>query len=149
MWTYDLTDKYKDNLEMLSTDFPEAYRFLNDIENLGDKGFHMETAVNMHCYYKENFLFYFVFRPKSSNKHYVRFSSEYNLRLKSDTISKPEMFFVTLVEMLSNSNLPDDEKVEIVMKLGKDGSQAYRINVYQFDGCKEFFDMCREVIGNI
>jgi|GEM_PF-3339626 len=59
-WTYDLTDKYLDNLEMLKLTFPEAYEFLKYIKGLEQKNFHMGTAVNMHFYFENHFIFYFI-----------------------------------------------------------------------------------------
>ncbi|MCY7363102.1 MAG: hypothetical protein LH629_13715, partial [Ignavibacteria bacterium] len=91
-WTYDIKNKYLENLEILKLSFPEAYEFLKHIEGLGHKNFHMGTAVNMHFYYEDHFLFYFVFHTNPRNtSNAVKFSSEYNLRLKHDaSVSSPE-----------------------------------------------------------
>ncbi len=140
-----ISEKYRDNLIYLKDVFPEAYDFLKLIEGLEHKGFHMGTAVNMHFYYKENFLFYFRFRPKYSNSgNPVTFSPYYNLRLKRGTLDGSDLFFKPLMDKIEKENLISDGKVELKSRKNKSGVQSFDIFVYQAGS--KFFKYCEEVI---
>ena len=52
----DINEGYSDTRDSLAPIFPEAYEFLNWIENLHDKGFHVGTAINLHLYLEDKFL---------------------------------------------------------------------------------------------
>jgi hypothetical protein len=154
MWSNDLTDKYKDNVESLKYYFEDAYKFLKDIEKLNGYGFHMGTAVNMHFYYKEHFLFYFRFHPKANLPGSpVKFSPDYNLRLKHDApVSSPEMFFDPLLksaEFDEDSESESKKKIELLPRINKSGIESYMVYVYPSEFAETFFDQCRVVIAGI
>ena len=150
-WTNDLTEKYKDNVETLRSYFEEAYKFLKEIEKINSNGFHLGTAVNMHFYYKEHFLFYFKFHPNANLPGIpVKFSPDFNLRLKHVApISSPDLFFKPLLEKLNNSGLLSKNKIELIPRRNKSGNESYMLYVYSGDLSKIFFDFCREVVAEI
>lgn len=150
-WSNDLTEKYNDNVDSLRCYFEEAHHFLKDIEGLNSYNFHLGTAVNMHFYYKEHFLFYFKFHSKANiPESPVRFSPEFNLRLKHDApVSSPELFFKQLLSKLKESGILCKKKVELSPRVNNSGNESFMIFVYTGDSVKIFFDFCREVIAEI
>lgn len=150
-WKNDLTEKYKDNVESLRSYFEEAYKFLKEIENLNGYNFHLGTAVNIHFYYKEHFLFYFKFHPRANIPGSpVKFSPDFNLRLKHDaSVSSPDIFFKPLITKLNDSGILSRNKVELAPRINKSGNESFMIYVYAGDFSKIFFDYCREVVAEI
>lgn len=151
IWINDLTEKYKDNVESLRSYFEDAFKFLKEIEKLNSYGFHIGTAVNMHFYYKESFLFYFKFHPTSNVPGSpVKFSQDYNLRLKHHApISSPDLFFKPLLVKNNNSGLMSKNRIELIPRINKCGNDSYLIYVYSGDSSKQFFNYCRAVIVEI
>ncbi len=149
-WKNLFNEKYCDNLKRLKYYFPEAYKFLKDIEKLEEYGFHMGTAVNMHFYYKEHFLFYFKFLTKNiTSSRPIKFSPKYNLRLKWDAqVNSSVLFFNPLIEKLNNSGLFQHGTIEKRHKMRND-HVICEIYVYPFETSEIFFNICRDVIAEI
>lgn len=152
-WTNDLTDKYKDNVESLKYYFEDAYKFLKDIESLNAYGFHMGTAVNMHFYFKEHFLFYFRFHPKANLPESPdKFSPDYNLRLKHDALeSSPEMFFDPLLKSAEFEKIRSESsgKIESLPHINKSRIESYMVYVYPTECAGKFFELFRWIIAGI
>jgi len=150
-WINVFTEKYLDNLANLRIIFFEAYKFLKDISKLERFKFHMGTAVNMHFYYKDRFLFYFKFHghmhiPGSP----VKFSPNYNLQLKHDAqVYSPETFFKPLLSKISKSELFSKGKIERPIKGYYEKSDLCDLYVYPSEESKIFFNYCREVLAEI
>lgn len=150
-WINVYSDKYLDNLNSLKIHFPEAYQFLKDLESLENHGFHMGTAVNMHYYYKDNFLFYFKFRTKANIPGSpIVFSPNYNLQLKHDASkNNPEIFFIPLNNKIDDSGILAKGKVEKGFKNSGNINDFSEFFVFPFDTSIQFFDMCRIVLSDI
>lgn len=150
-WLNMFSDKYADNLKSLRFHFPEAYNFLKDLESLEKHGFHMGTAVNMHFYYKDNFLFYFKFRTKAIIPgNPVVFSPNYNLQLKHDASkNNPEIFFISLNNKINDSGILAKGKVEKGFNNSGNISDLSEFFVFPFDKSSQFFNICRTVLSEI
>lgn len=150
-WANMITERYYDNFKNLESYFPEAYKFLKEISELEKFEFHMGTAVNMHFYYRDKFLFYFKFHdngilPGSP----VKFSPNYNLQLKHDAqVYSPELFFRPLLNKLDNSEILSKGIVERRYYPSGNSGDLDELYVYSNEYSKIFFDFCREIIADI
>jgi len=108
----EISPEYENTRDSLSGTFPEAYEFLTWIENLADKGFHMGTAINLHLYHNDKFLFYF--RKDSATQ--VTISSKEHINIKQGTHVDNKSLFLLWFDLLKKMNLEKSRGIKINKK---------------------------------
>ena len=105
----DIKKDYLATKESLMGSFPEAFEFLNLIESLSDKGFHVGTHKNLHLYFNDKFLFYF----KRVSFGIIAFSSKPNGIIKDQTFNHADNFFTPLQQRLLEFEFDSSEDIEM------------------------------------
>lgn len=90
----NIHSEYKINKEKLRNEFPQAFNFLENIENRIAQDFHIGTTIGLHLYFKNHFLFYLVFLPNNT----IQLKSKQNGILKKGTENQSVRFFQILTE---------------------------------------------------
>jgi predicted HNH restriction endonuclease len=125
----DIKEDYLLTKESLSSSFNEASEFLDFIEKLNSKGFHVGTHKNLHLYYKDRFLFYF----KKVSPESIRISSKPNGIIKSQTEIYSDHFFTLLNQELKSNNSNYWREIEY------DKNGNYKITVSKSAESTRFF----------
>ena len=97
----DIKKEYLRTKESLRANFNDAFQFLDFIEKLNEKGFHVGTHKNLHLYFKDSFLFYF---SKVSSR-IIEISSTPNGIIKKQTFNYSDFFFIVLLKELKQNKV--------------------------------------------
>ena len=86
---------YKKRRDVLKDVFPEAYRFLMNLEQLHDRDprFHIGTDRNLQVYFEDTFLFHLKIVNRQSTGPQLIFSPQFHGHLKEGTHPNPTLFF--------------------------------------------------------
>ena len=133
MWQNKVSYEYTTRKKRFSKMVPEAYEFLNLLENIRHLNFHIGTAKNLHLYYKDNFLVYIILEPPMR----LFLSPNFNGSLKKDAPkNNPHMFFSLLIKELNDKNL----------NIIRDGDN---IRIPANKETESYFDCCKKVLATI
>lgn len=135
----DVKRKYLQTKESLRKSFSEASLFLDFIEQLNDKGFHVGTHKNLHLYFKDSFLFYF---NKVSPK-IIEISSKPNGIIKKQTFNHSNYFFNLFIEELRKNNSEFKKDIEVT------NNQGYKIVITQSSESNKFFKFIKNTLIEI
>ncbi len=130
---------YLQTKESLKFNFIVASEFLDYIEQLNGKGFHVGTHKNLHLYFKDNFLFYF---SKMSSK-IVQFASKPNGVIKKQTFNHSDLFFNLLIKELKQNHINYNNDIEV------DNSKGFKITVSQSKDSVRFFELVKNTLVEI
>ncbi|MDR2824840.1 MAG: HNH endonuclease [Prevotellaceae bacterium] len=111
MYNNVLANKYLDKKEKIKDSFPEAFSFLNVIENFNSRGFHIGTVIHLHLYFKDRLLFYFEFLSPL----HIRIGKR-NGSIKRGTTNGYVHFFDILDDCIKNSILQENADFEFNKK---------------------------------
>lgn len=89
-------DKYQMSKQRL-INFKPALNFVERLETF-DNGFYISPRTNLHCYYKDSYLFYF----HAFDKRGIKISQEFNNLINKGTYDNSKLFFDKLSFLLDN-----------------------------------------------
>ena len=140
----DIKKEYTVTKENLKVSFPEAFEFLNLIESLSNKGFHVGTHKNLHFYFNDKFLFYF----KKVSFGIIAFSSKPNGIIKDQTFNYADNFFTPFQQRLFELDIDSSKDIEmktwIINKV-----VHYKITLTHSPNSKQIFNAVIETLEKI
>ena len=134
----EIKKEYLQTKEILKSNFQDAFRFLDFIEKLNNKGFHVGTHKNLHLYFKNSFLFYF----SKVYSRAIKISSKPNGILKKQTFNHSDYFFKLLIKELQ-SELNCEKNIEI------GSNKGYEIIIEESEQSEQCFNSVKNALTEI
>lgn len=119
-------DKFRENKQRLHN-FKPALEFVEKLEKFNN-GFYISPRTNLHCYYKDNYLFY----CHAFDKRGIKFSQGFNNLINKGAYDNSKLFFDTLSSMLDN-------KIDDV-DLSKTMERINTFEIYNTANSQTYFD---------